>query len=185
MFSDPGKQAEPKHKTRNRLEEPSALLGPGRRASESNIGPELTTTRRAHLTRWPQTSCCDSPRSCAIMKCAAIALALQGATGLVAPRLTVKSSALNAATLEVNASVAQPRLSLQKDRRARLPPAQKPARSGIYAPLVLLSSTRCKKRIAHTSAARSASPHLGLQKKYPNAIAHPRHQLPNNSPTTP
>merc|ERR1719311_873023 len=35
------------------------------------------------------------------MKCAAIALALQGATGLVAPRLTVKSSALNAATLEV------------------------------------------------------------------------------------
>ena len=42
-------------------------------------------------------------RSCdlaAIMKCAAIALALQGATGLVAPRLTVKSSALNAATLE-------------------------------------------------------------------------------------
>ena len=36
------------------------------------------------------------------MKCAAIALALQGATGLVAPRLTVKSSALNAATLEVS-----------------------------------------------------------------------------------
>merc|ERR1719201_2565828 len=35
------------------------------------------------------------------MKCAAIALALQGASGLVAPRLTVKSSALNAATLEV------------------------------------------------------------------------------------
>ena len=34
------------------------------------------------------------------MKCAAIALALQGASGLVAPRLTVKSSALNAATLE-------------------------------------------------------------------------------------
>ena len=66
-------------------------------------------------------------RSCdlaAIMKCAAIALALQGASGLVAPRLTVKSSALNAATLEVKASVAQPRLSLQKDRRARLPPAQ-------------------------------------------------------------
>ena len=36
------------------------------------------------------------------MKCAAIALALQGATGLVAPRLTVKSSALNAATLEAS-----------------------------------------------------------------------------------
>ena len=36
------------------------------------------------------------------MKCAAIALALQGATGLVAPRLTVKSSALQAATLEAS-----------------------------------------------------------------------------------
>ena len=36
------------------------------------------------------------------MKCAAIALALQGATGLVAPRLSVKSSALQAATLEVS-----------------------------------------------------------------------------------
>ena len=56
-------------------------------------------------------------RSCdlaAIMKCAAIALALQGATGLVASRLTVKSSALNAATLEVKSRVAQPQLSLQK-----------------------------------------------------------------------
>ena len=40
------------------------------------------------------------------MKCAAIALALQGATGLVAPRLTVKSSALQAATLEVRGSIA-------------------------------------------------------------------------------
>ena len=40
------------------------------------------------------------------MKCAAIALALQGATGLVAPRLTVKSSALNAATLEASRSIA-------------------------------------------------------------------------------
>ena len=39
------------------------------------------------------------------MKCAAIALALQGATGLVAPRLTVKSSALNAATLEASTRV--------------------------------------------------------------------------------
>ena len=39
------------------------------------------------------------------MKCAAIALALQGATGLVAPRLTVKSSALNAATLEASISL--------------------------------------------------------------------------------
>ena len=48
------------------------------------------------------------------MKCAAIALALQGATGLVAPRLTVKSSALNAATLEAS-------ISLQKLSRA--PPA--------------------------------------------------------------
>ena len=46
------------------------------------------------------------------MKCAAIALALQGATGLVAPRLTVKSSALNAATLEAS-------ISLQKLSRAR------------------------------------------------------------------
>ena len=45
------------------------------------------------------------------MKCAAIALALQGATGLVAPRLTVKSSALNAATLEAS-------ISLQKLSRA-------------------------------------------------------------------
>ena len=52
------------------------------------------------------------------MKCAAIALALQGASGLVAPRLTVKSSALNAATLEVKARVAQAQLSLQK-RSAR------------------------------------------------------------------
>ena len=41
------------------------------------------------------------------MKCAAIALALQGATGLVAPRLTVKSSALQAATLEVHAIAAK------------------------------------------------------------------------------
>jgi len=119
------------------------------------------------------------------MKRAAIALALQGASGLVAPRLTVKSSALNAATLEVKASVAQPRLSLQKDRRARRPPAQKPARSGTDAPAVLLSSTRCKKRIAHKSAARAASPHLGLQKKNPYPIPLPRCHEPNNSPTTP
>ena len=57
------------------------------------------------------------------MKCAAIALALQGATGLVAPRLTVKSSALNAATLEVQ-PIAAIKLSFAKiDRRA--PPAGK------------------------------------------------------------
>ena len=41
------------------------------------------------------------------MKCAAIALALQGATGLVAPRLTVKSSALQAATLEASTIAAK------------------------------------------------------------------------------
>ena len=45
--------------------------------------------------------CIQQADSYCKMKCAAIALALQGATGLVAPRLTVKSSALNAATLEV------------------------------------------------------------------------------------
>ena len=142
-----------------------AIMDQNRRSPRSRI--RLTTRQRG-------TTSAATRRSCAIMKCAAIALALQGASGLVAPRLTVKSSALNAATLEVKASVAQPRLSLQKDRRARLPPAQKPARSGIYAPLVLLSSTRCKKRIAHTCAARSAPPHLGLQKTSPDPIALPR-----------
>ena len=51
------------------------------------------------------------------MKAAAIALALQGATGLVAPRLTVKSSALNAATLEASPSVAHS-YPCKSDRRA-------------------------------------------------------------------
>ena len=46
--------------------------------------------------------CVQQADSYCKMKCAAIALALQGATGLVAPRLTVKSSALQAATLEVS-----------------------------------------------------------------------------------
>ena len=54
------------------------------------------------------------------MKAAAIALALQGATGLVAPRLTVKSSALNAATLEASPSVAH---SYPCKRYRRAPPA--------------------------------------------------------------
>ena len=56
------------------------------------------------------------------MKCAAIALALQGATGLVAPRInTVKSSALNAATLEAS-------ISLQNLSRAHpAGPANQPA----------------------------------------------------------
>ena len=58
--------------------------------------------------------CIQQADSYCKMKCAAIALALQGATGLVAPRLTVKSSALQAATLEVS-------ISLQKLSRA--PPA--------------------------------------------------------------
>ena len=70
-------------------------------------------------------------RSCdlaAIMKCAAIALALQGATGLVAPRLTVKSSALNAATLEVKSQSRSRQLSLQKrSPRASRRPKNQPA----------------------------------------------------------
>ena len=108
------------------------------------------------------------------MKCAAIALALQGATGLVAPRLTVKSSALNAATLEVKASVAQPKLSFAKAIAARLPPAQKPARSGTDA-RALLPGQRCCKKPHHThTSAEDAAPHLGLQKKSPDPIAPPR-----------
>ena len=51
--------------------------------------------------------CIQQADSYCKMKCAAIALALQGATGLVAPRLTVKSSALQAATLEVHAIAAK------------------------------------------------------------------------------
>jgi len=62
------------------------------------------------------------------MKCAAIALALQGATGLVAPRLTVKSSALNAATLEVKSQCRSRQLSLQKrSPRASRGPKNQPA----------------------------------------------------------
>ena len=72
------------------------------------------------------------------MKCAAIALALQGATGLVAPRLTVKSSALQAATLEASTIAAK---SLA--RAPRWP--QKPARSGTDAPAALPSSARLQK----------------------------------------
>ena len=92
------------------------------------------------------------------MKCAAIALALQGATGLVAPRLTVKSSALNAATLEASTIAAK---SLA--RAPRWP--QKPARSGIDAAAALLSSTRLQKtHRTHIRGPRAAPPHLGLQK---------------------
>ena len=90
------------------------------------------------------------------MKCAAIALALQGASGLVAPRLTVKSSALNAATLEASPSDAT-KVILAKAIAARLPPAQKPAGSGIHARALLPSQRYCKHR-THTSAEDDASP---------------------------
>ena len=92
------------------------------------------------------------------MKCAAIALALQGATGLVAPRLTVKSSALQAATLEASTIAAK---SLA--RAPRWP--QKPARSGTDAPAALPSSARLQKtHRTHIRGPRAAPPHLGLQK---------------------
>ena len=89
-------------KTSSRLEEPSADLGPLKEASESDMGSGSTPTRGLDLSCQPPASAAVARlRPSAIMKCAAIALALQGASGLVAPRLTVKSSALNAATLEV------------------------------------------------------------------------------------
>ena len=96
-------------KLRNRAKEPSA--GPGRLRDslgrhERSIKEAFTvdpfllatvavTSRLLALRISQADSYCK-------MKCAAIALALQGATGLVAPRLTVKSSALNAATLEAS-----------------------------------------------------------------------------------
>ena len=98
------------------------------------------------------------------MKCAAIALALQGASGLVAPRLTVKSSALNAATLEVNKPSDATKVILAKAIAARLPPAQKSAGSGTDA-RALLPGQRCCKKPHHThTSAEDAAPHLGLQK---------------------
>ena len=115
------------------------------------------------------------------MKCAAIALALQGTSGLVAPRLTVKSSALNAATLEVQPSDAT-KVILAKSIAARLPPAQKPAGSGTDARALLPGQRCCKKpHLTHTSA-EDAAPHPWLQK---STTRLPRHQIPNNSPTNP
>ena len=108
------------------------------------------------------------------MKCAAIALALQGASGLVAPRLTVKSSALNAATLEVNKPSDATKVILAKAIAARLPPAQKPAGSGTDACALLLSQRCCKKPHRKHTSAEDAAPHLGLQKKSPDPIAPPR-----------
>ena len=96
------------------------------------------------------------------MKAAAIALALQGATGLVAPRLTVKSSALNAATLEASPSVAHS-YPCKSDRRApRADPKTSPQRyrctRAAPQPALLQKTHR-----THTSA-EDAAPHLGLQK---------------------
>ena len=91
----------------NRLEEPSAELGPRSEASENDMGSGSTPTRPpSRISDQLDSSTSHCYPSCdTIMKCAAIALALQGASGLVAPRLTVKSSALNAATLEASISL--------------------------------------------------------------------------------
>ena len=99
-------------------------------------------------------------RSCdlaAIMKCAAIALALQGATGLVAPRLTVKSSALNAATLEVKSQCRSRQLSLQKrSPRASRRPKNQPAAVQMHARCSPASAV-AKSRITHTSGPPGAA----------------------------
>ena len=106
-----------------RLEEPSADLGPLKEASESDTGPGSTPSHRlASGLSAPASAAVARLRPSAIMKCAAIALALQGASGLVAPRLTVKSSALNAATLEVKSQRRSTSVILAK-RSPCAPPA--------------------------------------------------------------
>ena len=71
---------------------------------DAKVDPGLLT-RMCDLSYWHCAS--RQADSYSKMKCAAIALALQGATGLVAPRLTVKSSALQAATLEASTIAAK------------------------------------------------------------------------------
>ena len=146
----------------NRLEEPSAELGPRSEASENDMGSGSTPTRPpSRISDQLDSSTSHCYPSCdTIMKCAAIALALQGASGLVAPRLTVKSSALNAATLEVKSQCRSTTAILAKAIASRLPPAQKPAGSGTDA-RALLPSQRCCKKPHHThiwSARRRRTP---------------------------
>ena len=134
------------------------------KASESDIGPELMITRSASRGCQPLRR---RPRVLAIMKCAAIALALQGASGLVAPRLTVKSSALHAATLEVKASVAQPKLSLQK-RSPRAPPAgPKTSRQRYRCMRAAPQPALLQKAASHTSAEDGAATAPRVAKKIP------------------
>jgi hypothetical protein len=145
-------------KTRNRLEETSADLGADGEASESDTGPESTRTQASNPAC--QQRDCVCRRSCdlaAIMKCAAIALALQGATGLVAPRLTVKSSALQAATLEASPSDAT-KVILAKAIAARASrrPKNQPAAVQMHARCSPASAV-AKSRITHTSARDGAA----------------------------
>ena len=133
--------------------------------------------------RRPHRCCGIVRRSCdiATMKCAAIALALQGASGLVAPRLTVKSSALNAATLEASPSDATKVILAKSDRRA--PPAgPKTSRQRYTCTRAAPRPALLQKAASHTHPVRPAPPHPWLQK---STTASPRHQIPNNSPTTP
>ena len=90
------------------------------------------------------------------MKAAAIALALQGATGLVAPRLTVKSSALNAATLEASPSVAHSYPCKKIAARASRRPKNQPAAVQMHAHCSPASAI-AKSRITHTSGPPSAA----------------------------
>ena len=90
------------------------------------------------------------------MKCAAIALALQGATGLVAPRLTVKSSALNAATLEASPSVAHSYPCKKIAARASRRPKNQPAAVQMHAHCSPASAI-AKSRITHTSGPPGAA----------------------------
>ena len=101
------------------------------------------------------------------MKCAAIALALQGATGLVAPRLTVKSSALNAATLEVKSQCRSRQLSLQKrSPRASRRPKNRPAAVRMHAHCSPASAIAS---IAHTHPPPHPPAYTGLLETQANS----------------
>ena len=122
-------------------------------------------------------------RSCdiATMKCAAIALALQGATGLVAPRLTVKSSALNAATLEAQKPSDATKVILAKSDRRAPPAGPKTSRQRYGCTRAAPRPALLQKAASHTHPVRPAPPHPWLQK---STTRLPRHQIPNNSPST-